>query len=75
MKKNTKHQLQEAGKKIGKDQQDRLNEARQIAHWKVQELQQDVANLKAHLEVMRKEIDALNALIRHLERRGSSKKT
>jgi cell division protein FtsB len=75
MKKNTKCQPHEAGKKTGKAHQAGLNEAGQITTGKVQELQQDVANLKAHLEVMRKEIDALNALIRHLEPDRAAGKT
>lgn len=36
---------------------------------KVHELQQEVMNLKALVEIMRKEIDALNALVRYLEQR------
>ncbi len=62
-------------KKTGKGQRNGLSETKQIAHGKIQELRQDAANLEAHLEVIRKQIDALNALIRHLEAADQPGKT
>jgi hypothetical protein len=69
MQKSTNRSLKSARQKAGKGREDRPNETQQIAHGKVQELQQEIANLNAHMEVMRKEIDALNALVRYIERR------
>jgi hypothetical protein len=56
-------------------QQDRLNEASQVTNGRVQELEQEISNLKALLDVVRKEIDALNALVRYLERHRANEKT
>ncbi|OQP49064.1 hypothetical protein [Niastella populi] len=57
--------------KAEKVQRDKQNETQQITNGKIQELEQEVANLKALVEIMRKEIDALNALVRYLEQRKS----